>query len=289
MNIEFGKVVNDAMDMIQRFLQSDEVCMLMFHNSDSRGLILRGSAKDIKVLDRVILDVLSDRLWNLRRDWDVLPMPYGRVFRFLYREMTGGEFLDWAARTKPHVGEDVLNLINLMGQDSEVKWSKVVYVNTSDKSIIYYDEFIISKRPKTPQPRRKELWKTLAVVASSVIASAILDYLIVTRGLFLLPPLGFFLPPGAGLLAALEVCVIDALIMGAALWLLGFSGRASIIIATAFGIVYALSMYASIVIDTYVTPSPHALQLMTNTAIGMLIGLIGMAIFMGIASKEYDP
>ena len=137
-------------------------------------------------------------------------------------------------------------------------------------------------------------WKILAVAAPTVIVGAVLDYLVITRGLLLLPPLGSFLQPGFGLWTALEVYVIDAIIMGVALWLLGFGARrASAIIASALVFVFIISTYAAAVIDTMIIfgtiPLAFALRLLIITMVGMTIGFIGTSFFIGIASKEYDP
>mgnify|MGYP001773082487 CR=1 FL=1 len=224
--LRLGEIVNDVMSMVSEFLQSESVSALFFYDSDSRGIILRSPPGGAKVFDGVVLSMLRDWLWNIRSDWDVR-IGFIDEYRVMYRRMSGGEFLNWLARSKLSVRDDILSLVK---QDSEVEWYKIVAFNTSDKSIIYYDEFIIKNRPK---PVRTS-WRPgrLAIsLPTSILAAAALDYLVITKGLVVIPPIGFFLHPGLGLLNLIEAGAVSALLLAIGLWQGGFNPRRAALMA----------------------------------------------------------
>ena len=130
-------------------------------------------------------------------------------------------------------------------------------------------------------PRCREVPKVLVI--PSIITAAALDYLVIAYGLMLLPPLGFFLHPGLGPWAVLEVYAIDALVLAVVLWLADcFSGRrASAIIASALGAIVVVSIGSLFMIHTY-TQSLIVWHVIAY-------GFFGMWGFMDIAMHGSDP
>ena len=239
--LRLGEVVSDIMSMVNEFLQNENISALFFHDSDSRGIILRSPPGGAKVHDGVVLGMLRDWLWNIRSDWDVR-IGFVDEYRVLYRRMSGGEFLDWVSRTKLSIRDDILSLVK---QDSDVEWYKIVAFNTSDKSIIYYDEFIINNRPK-PVRTSWRLGRLAISLPISILTATALDYLVITKGLLVIPPLGFFLQPGLGLFNLIEAGAVSVLLLAVGLWQGGFNSR-----SVALMILSTLSAFAFVGVGVF--------------------------------------
>ena len=264
--LRLGEVVNEAMDMVWEFLESDRVDMLLYHDYNTQRVIFRSPPGGVKVYDRVVLDMLRDWLITVMGDWSVRP-GYIDEYRMVHRVMSGGEFLEWVGKAKVSAREDMLGMVK---RNSRVEWYKVIVFNDRDESIIYYDEFIIWNKPRP----RKTIWRPRRLAAglvASISLAALIDYLAVTRGLLLIPPLGFNLHPGFGLLNMLEAGGLSVLILTIGLWLGGLSPR-----STALMLVSSLSalFFLSLIVFGVALLSGAVAQLIIAVVTALLTSMV---------------